>query len=174
MSNSAIDTLLNKTTAFERNFIYHKKMATLGGKNGKNGTGTQFTNGILTPGTTPEPDIARVEADKARQEAAVIAQAPQNPEAQAPQNQQDPKGENEDNSGDYRPSNGTKEEEEAIKRIMDAKKTQPRKILGVLRNYETPAQEKTEILKAYRNIGTLIHPEFCQNESADEAFDSKW
>jgi hypothetical protein len=82
MNNSKIDTILNKATVFERSSTYLKKMETLGrginsilGKNGKNETGTQFPNGIATPGTSLEPNKARNKAENARQAVAAAAAA---------------------------------------------------------------------------------------------------
>jgi hypothetical protein len=149
------------------------------GKNDKNGIGTQFPNGLATPGTTPALEDGRVEADNARRAAEAAAQAPQNPQvvtAQVPQNPQGATAANEeevDNSGEYHPPKDSQEEENAIQRILSLPSNKPRKILGVGRIFDTPAMQKTAIVNAFRDVGTLIHPDYTNSPGAEAAFDSK-
>lgn len=106
MSNSTIDTIFNEPTAFERSSIYTRKMEILRrglnnvqGKNVKSGTGTQFLNNLPTPGTSLEPEDARIEADQARQ-AAEAAAAVANGSTDQPMGGADGEGGDEDNNDD--------------------------------------------------------------------------
>lgn len=114
--------------------------------------------------------------------AGAAAQAPKPPEratdgaaaTQAPKPPEDATdGADEDDSGTYQPSNGSKEQKAEIDRISNIGGTRYHKILNVPRTYKTPAKEKTEILRAFRKIGTLIHPDSCENPNAEAAFQSK-
>jgi hypothetical protein len=48
------------------------------------------------------------------------------------------------------------------------------KILGVKEAYNSLKEEKTAILNAYRDLRTLIYPDFSNDNNAKEAFISKW
>ncbi len=80
------------------------------GKNNKTQTKTQVQHGLVTPEATPQPEDARIAADKARQAAEA---------ATAPGEQGMGESDDEEEEGDYEPGGGdTEEEREAIKRVM--------------------------------------------------------
>lgn len=156
-------------------------MATIGqavndvlGKNGKNGTGTQVQNGLATPDTTPAPEDARIAADNARRAAEAAAAAANNPN----DDQEMGEGSEDDDGGEFNPGGGgtdeEEEEKEAIERVMGCGSKNYREILGVEEAYNSPKEEKAAILNAYRDLGTLIHPDFSDDDDAEEAFISKW
>ena len=137
------------------------------GTKGKKKGETEVQNGLATPEATPEVDAARVEADRARQhaEAAAAAKGQQDQEMLEASDPED---------GEYRRGGEIDEEEnEARNRVMSCGSKEYRKILGVEETYDTPAEEKREILNAYRDLGSLIHPDFTDAAGAEKAFRSK-
>jgi hypothetical protein len=138
------------------------------GTNGKNQRETLFQNGLASPGGTPAVDDGRVAADKERQAAEAAAEAAAN--GSQDENMKD---DDDGDDGDYRPGELDEEEKEARKRVMSCPSQNYREILGVKEAYDNPIEEKAEILKAYRNLGMLIHPDFNDDEEAEEVFKSK-
>jgi hypothetical protein len=64
-----------------------------------------------------------------------------------------------DNGSEYDPDGADPEKEkEARKRVMNCDLNNYRETLGVKEAYNTLKEEKAAILKAYRDLGTLIHP----------------
>lgn len=81
---------------------------------------------------------------------------------------------NNKNNSDYNlSSKSNKEERKAIKRVISYYSKNYREILGIKENYNTLKEEKTEILEIYRNLRTLIHPDFSDNKNTKKAFRSK-
>jgi hypothetical protein len=173
------------------------------GNKSKNGTGTQVKNGLVTPGVTPEVEDGRVDAEKARQAAQGTKVTQEEQEAArrvlgfiAAENQRqatgtnaevvtnNPKDDQEmeeagggDNDDDYKPGAGDDDEDEdeinERARVMSCSSTNYREILGIEESYNTLKEERTAVLAACRNIGTLIHPDYSNNENAEVAFKSK-
>jgi hypothetical protein len=221
MSNSAINAILNETTDFESSSIYansfyaKKKKEALGrglnnmlGNNGKNGTGTQFENGMPSPRATPGVEDGRVDTDKARQAAqgtevteeqeaarsvldriedekqrratetaknAEVGKNNPNDDQEMGEASDGEDNDSEDNDSDYEPGAGDVDPEEIRERarVMSCSSKNYREILGIEEAYNTLKEERTAVLAACRNLGTLIHPDYSNDENAEVAFKSK-
>lgn len=121
--------------------------------------------GLLTPGGTPQPESARLEADKARQQAKV---------AKAPTGTDDAGS----SSGPgravvtadegQRQTEYTEEQKKAVERVLKCGPTQYYRILGV----NDPCT-KEESMKAYKRLARLLHPDKNKYEGAEDAFKCK-
>lgn len=146
------------------------------GKNDKYRTGTQVQNNLATPESTPAPENARIAADNARR-AAEAAEAAKAAAGNPTNDHEIGEGDGDGNGNKYKPSGGgtaeEEEEKEAIKRVINCGTKNYREILSVKKAYNSLKEEKTAILNAYKDLRTLIYPDFSDNDNAEEAFISK-
>jgi hypothetical protein len=140
--------------------------------------GTRQAHGLATPEGTPGADDARNEADLARRQAesqrANVQQDPPEAESQTG-SEGHPKDDNEqseeDEENDTPP---TKNQIEAVDKVMNCRQKAYRKILGVKDTYASVNEERQEVMDAFRELGCLTHKDYNNAENAKKAFGSKW
>lgn len=107
------------------------------------GDRTRVSGGLPTPESTPAPEDARVEHDKARQKAEKAA--------------------SDDNQEDY-----TDEQKRAVERVFKYRPKDYFQILGI-----PDPSTKEESKKAYKKLSLLLHPDKNRYKGAVEAFKRK-
>ena len=151
------DSLLSSLSGWKPN-------ETRGGK-GKAATGR---GGLFTPEATPDPDTARNEADKRRQEETRQTEREDGREfattrAQPPEEDED-EAENDGSAG---------EQADIIKEVLKYGKDEYRKILRVKESYDDAYKEESEILDAVWERGMKVHPKYNKHKDAKKAFRNK-
>jgi hypothetical protein len=138
--------------------------------------------GLLTPESTPGPDTARLEADKARREAEAKASNEVNPgkpsapdtagvmanKEKGPEKMPEmalPADQSQGGASDKGQKGYTDEQKNAVKRVLKCGPNQYYQILGL----KDPST-KEESRKAYKQLALLVHPDKNKYEDAEEAF----
>jgi hypothetical protein len=137
----------------------------------KRGTGqaTRGRRGLLTPDATPEPDVARNEADKARQTNASRGTEVGGGEFATTKDQPpDPA----DDDGETERSTG--EETRGVQEVPKSSDDEHRKVLGVKESYDDPYEEEKAVLDALWDRGMENHPKFNKHKDAEKTFKSKF
>ncbi|KJZ68401.1 hypothetical protein HIM_12207 [Hirsutella minnesotensis 3608] len=115
-----------------------------------NGKGKQPAGHLATPEPTPGVEDARIAADIARRVEDAKQQASSataKPSTQSPQD-------------------AVKAVDEEIERIMKCPKDAYAEILAV-----DPSSSDTDKLTAWRRLGCMMHPQYCQQQNAKDAFE---
>jgi hypothetical protein len=156
-TENVTDSLLSSLNGWKPN-------ETKGGK-GKAAAGR---GGLFTPESTPDPDTARNEADKRRQEEVKQAERDDGREfattkAQPPEVDED--------EAQYDGSAG--EQDDMIKEVLKCGKDDHRKILRVKESYDDAYKEESDIIDAVYERGMKVHPKYNKHKDAEKAFRSK-
>ena len=127
----------------------------------KSGRGNAtLAGGMITPEATPDPDNARIEADRRRREEEEKSSDSQN---EATVNQED------SNAGST--SAG---DDDVIQSILKCGKDEHRKVLRIDDNYENKSKEEAAIKRAVWKRGTDTHPKYNKQKDAQQAFESMY
>ena len=145
--------------------------------------GTHQAHGLATPEGTPAPDDARTDADIARRQAeSQSANAQQDPPKPSEESRTGPEGRSEHGNGENKEDEESEEEEEkpatkeqieAVGRVMKCGKKAYREILGVKDTYANENEGRQEVLDAFRELGCLVHSNYNDDKQAKKAFGRK-
>jgi hypothetical protein len=140
------------------------------------GPATRQNLGIFTPEGTPTPEDARIEADKARQQAELSQAAQGQPPTVATQSKPSYDDESEDGpESENEDSNPPSQEQiDAVQKVLACGQKEYRKILGVNDAYTDPKKEQEDIMNAFRKLGMLTNPDYNKAKKSEEAFRSKF
>jgi len=141
---------------------------------------SQVQGSLATPGSSLEPDPARVEVDKARIAAetklpvdVTSGKESRTQEANQPipsiEHESGASSDAESNDEEDKKKDPTEEAKQAIDRILYSKKGDLWGILGV----EPGSQQEVKTINAFKKLGCMLHPSYVDREDTRNAFNSK-
>lgn len=135
-------------------------------KGPEKGQGGAVRNGLtITPEATPEPEVARNEAEDRRREEE--EEQPTNSDSNPTANDQPLNDNDKGGTGDTSGGEG-----DMIQDILKCGKDEHRKVLGISESYTNLYEEEKAIEEATWKRGTDTHPKYNKGKDAQKAFDS--